>query len=129
VKFCHRLFRLDRLSLSLSLSLGSKPLSLSLSLLSLGSKTSEPRAWAWGSKNSLSWALSLWTTLIIIESKLITKCLSIVNALSDHNLQVLTNSYHKNVINIELTQIVMNWKFANESKQLISNRFWCLASI
>jgi hypothetical protein len=61
VKFCYRLFRLDRLSLSLSLSLslGSKPLSLSLA-----SKTPEPRAWAWGSKNSLSWALSLWTSLI-----------------------------------------------------------------
>ncbi len=62
MKFC---YRLDRLSLSLSLSLGSKP--LSLSLLSQGSKTSEPRAWAWGSKNSLSWALSLslWTSLNI----------------------------------------------------------------
>jgi hypothetical protein len=56
--------RLNRLSLKLSLSLGSKL--LSLSLLSLGSKTTEPGAWAWGSKTSLSWALSLWTTLLIL---------------------------------------------------------------
>jgi hypothetical protein len=35
VKFCHRLFKLNRLSLSLSLSLGSKPLSLSLRLQKL----------------------------------------------------------------------------------------------
>jgi hypothetical protein len=33
MKFCYRLFRLDRLSLSLSLSLGSKPLSLRLQKL------------------------------------------------------------------------------------------------
>ncbi len=52
MKFCYRLFRLDRLSLSKRLSLGSKPLSLSKSLslgskplsLILGSKTPEPRA-------------------------------------------------------------------------------------
>ncbi len=44
MKFCYRLFRLDRLSLSLSLSLslGSKPLSLNLRLQKLVELRLEP---------------------------------------------------------------------------------------